>query len=77
MLMIESSHNLFLDMGKIEDHPIPIQILSPAMNRDDPIMAVNILTLAFVVQTKPMASGNFKGLFQIVHQGSFSAFDLL
>ena len=48
--------NLVLDPFEIADHSVGIQFFCLAEDRYDPIMAVQLLALAFVGEGQPMAS---------------------
>ena len=70
ILMIEGVLYDFLDVGEIGHHAILIQLLRLAIDDNDPVMAVQVLALAFVRQHQVMCRRNLYSFFYVIHEFS-------
>ena len=66
-LMVEHALDAMLYLTEIHHHAIFIQFLRPTINRDFPIMSVQMPAFALIVELQPMSRRYFDGLFYIIH----------
>ena len=57
--MVNLSVNQTFDFGEITHHAIAVELLAAAIHVDLPVVAVQVLALALVVEVKLMAGGYF------------------
>ena len=53
-LMIQLGFDRLLDVAEVNDHSLGIQLLGTAIDGDDPIVSMQMLTFAAVGETKPV-----------------------
>ena len=57
--MVDLAVNQAFDLGEIAHHAITIELFTPAIDVDFPIVAVQVLAFALVVEVKLMTGGYF------------------
>ena len=57
-MVVELVHDL-LDLGEIHDHAIVVERVILHRDRNDPVVSMEIRTLAFIVQVQEMRTGYF------------------
>ena len=60
-----------LDLGKVAHHAVAVQLLGAAIHIHFPIVAVQVLALAFVVEVELVAGGDLQGFSHVIHDGWF------
>ena len=53
-LMIQLGFDRLLDVAEVNDHSLGIQLLGTAIDGDDPIVSMQMLTFTAVGETKPV-----------------------
>ena len=66
-LVIKLSLHDFLDMRKIDHHPVFIERFALAKHRDNPVVAMKSAALAFVREREFVSPRNFHSLNDSVH----------
>ncbi len=67
--VVESVGNLLLDVGEVGHHAVFVELAGAAVDGDQPIVAVDLLTLALVRELELVAGGYFEGFLDVVHDG--------
>ena len=67
--MVETFLYKSLDVGEVYHHSVAVQFARLAINGDDPVVAMQVLTLALVRELKAMTRRDFKSLFNVIHNG--------
>ena len=62
VLMVHLGMDQFLDFLKIDDHAVAVQCFGLAGHIDDPVMSMEMLALAFIVEDQVVGSGHFHPL---------------
>ena len=55
--MVNLAVNQSLDLGEVADHAIAVKLFGPAIHIDFPVVAMQVLTFALIVEIKLMAGG--------------------
>ena len=56
-----------LDLGEVAHHAVAVQFLGTAIDVDLPVVAVEVLALALVIEVQLVAGGYFKGFADVIH----------
>lgn len=67
VLMIQLALHQFFDMGEVRHHPVGVQLAGPAMDSDNPVVAMQILALAGVRKPKAMGGRYFQTFDNCIH----------
>ena len=65
--MIQFGFDRLLDVAEVNDHSLGIQLLGTAIDGDDPIVSMQMLTFAAVGEVKPMCGRNLHSFDDGVH----------
>lgn len=70
--VVEAVHD-FLDLAEIDDHAVVVDFLALDGDGDDPVMAMQVRALAFIIEVQVMRPGYFHSLCYGKHNIPFSA----
>ena len=65
--VIDLSMDQALDLGEVAHHAVVVQLLGAAIHIHLPVMAMQVLALALIVEIKLMAGGYFQGFSDVIH----------
>ena len=65
--MVNLAVNQTLDFGEIAHHTIAVEIFSAAIHIDLPVVAMQVLAFALIVEIELMACGYFQGFSDVIH----------
>ena len=69
--MVELTVNLILDVLEVAHHAVLVQFLCLAVNRHDPVVAVEVLALAFIGEIQAVTASNLHSFAHIIHGSLF------
>ena len=55
------------DFGKVADHAVAVQLFGAAIDIDLPVVTVEVLALALIIEVELVAGGYFKGFADVIH----------
>ena len=67
VLMVEGLLDDTLDMGEVGDHSVLVEFFRLAIDDDNPVVAVQVLALAFVVKVQLVTGGYLKCFSDVIH----------
>lgn len=65
--MIYLSVNQALNLSEVAHHAVAVKFLGTAIHIDLPVVAVQVLAFALIVEVKLMAGGDFEGFSDVIH----------
>ena len=68
ILVVELFHHYLLDMSEINYHAVYVQFMRTAPDRDNPVVTVQIFTLAGIGKTKAVGCRHFHTFNYCVHR---------
>ena len=67
--MVDLPVDQSLDFGEVAHHAVAVQFLGTAIDVDFPVVAVEVLAFALVIEVQLVAGGYFKGFADVIHRG--------
>jgi hypothetical protein len=77
--MVYSAVNQALDFGEVAYHAVVVQFFGTAVHIHFPVVTMQVLALALIVEVELMARGYFQGFSEVIHisVGSYQLFSCL
>ena len=73
-LMIQFGFDRLLDVTEVDDHALCIQLFGTAIDGDDPIVSMQLLTFTAVGEAKPVCGRDLHSFNDGVHAFSYYAY---
>ena len=65
--MVDLAVDQFFDQGEVAHHAVAVELFGSAIHVDFPVMAMQVLAFAFIVEIELVASGDFEGFSYVIH----------